>query len=90
MKILFIQPRVGIGDFILFLPFINAIAEQEKNSEIYILTKKRTVADQILIHDKKNSHGKINFILLKEIAEPVYDIQVKKELIKESFKYYLS
>ena len=53
MKILFIQPRVGIGDFILFLPFINAIAEQEKDSEIYILTKKRTVADQILIHDKK-------------------------------------
>ena len=44
----------------------------------------------LLIHDKKNSHGKINFILLKEIAEPVYDIQVKKELIKESFKYYLS
>jgi heptosyltransferase-2 len=53
MKILFIQPRIGIGDFILFLPFIKAIAEQEKNSEIYILTKKRTAADQILIYDKK-------------------------------------
>ena len=53
MRILFIQPRVGIGDFILFLPFIKAIAEHEKNSEIYILTKKRTAADQILIHDKK-------------------------------------
>jgi heptosyltransferase-2 len=53
MKILFIQPRVGIGDFILFLPFIKAIAEQERNSEIYILTKKRTVADQLLINDKK-------------------------------------
>ena len=53
MKILFIQPRVGIGDFILFLPFIKAIAELEKNSEIYCLTKKRTAADQILIHDKK-------------------------------------
>jgi heptosyltransferase-2 len=53
MKILFIQPRVGMGDFILFLPFINAIAEQEKNSEIYVLTKKRTAANQILIHDKK-------------------------------------
>ena len=52
MKILFIQPRVGIGDFILFLPFIKAIAEQEQNSEIYILTKKRTVADQLLINDK--------------------------------------
>ena len=53
MRILFIQPRVGIGDFILFLPFIKAIAEQEQNSEIYILTKKRTAADQILINDKK-------------------------------------
>jgi heptosyltransferase-2 len=53
MKILFIQPRVGIGDFILFLPFIKAIAQQEHNPEIYILTKKRTAANQILIHDKK-------------------------------------
>jgi heptosyltransferase-2 len=53
MRILFIQPRVGIGDFILFLPFIKAIAEQEQNSEVYILTKKRTAADQILIHNKK-------------------------------------
>jgi len=52
MKILFIQPRVGIGDFILFLPFIKAIAKQEKNSEIYILTKKRTAANQIIINDK--------------------------------------
>ena len=52
MKILFIQPRVGIGDFILFLPFIKAIAANEKGSEIYILTKKRTAADQILIHEK--------------------------------------
>jgi heptosyltransferase-2 len=52
MKILFIQPRIGIGDFILFLPFIKAIAEKEKNSEIYILTKKRTAANQIIINDK--------------------------------------
>jgi len=57
---LFIQPRVGIGDFILFLPFIKAIAEQELNSEIYILTKKRTAASQILINDKK-----INIIFLE-------------------------
>jgi heptosyltransferase-2 len=53
MKILFIQPRVGIGDFILFLPFIKAIADQEQSYEIFILTKKRTLADQILIYDKK-------------------------------------
>jgi hypothetical protein len=28
--------------------------------------------------------------LLKDIAKPVYDVQVKTEFIKESFKYYLS
>ena len=44
----------------------------------------------LLIHDKKNSHGKINFVLLEDIAKPIYDVQVKTNLIKESFKYYLS
>ena len=44
----------------------------------------------LLKHDKKNSHGKINFILIKDIAKPLYDIQVNEDLIKESFKYYLS
>ena len=52
MKILFIQPRIGIGDFVLFLPFIKAITEQEKDSKVYILTKSRTAADQILMHEK--------------------------------------
>jgi 3-dehydroquinate synthase len=45
---------------------------------------------ELLKHDKKNSHGNINFILIKEIGKPVYDIKVSNELIKESFKYYLS
>ena len=44
----------------------------------------------LLIHDKKNSHGKINFVLLEDVAKPIYDVQVNKSLIKESFKYYLS
>jgi len=45
---------------------------------------------ELLKHDKKNSHGNINFILIKEIGKPIYDIKVSNELIKESFKYYLS
>ena len=36
MKILFIQPRVGIGDFILFLPFIKVMTELEYNLELII------------------------------------------------------
>ena len=39
---------------------------------------------------KKNSHGKINFILLKDIGKPMYDIEVENKLILESFNFYLS
>ena len=77
MKILFIQPRVGIGDFIFFLPFIRAIAANEKGSEIYILTKKRTAADQILIHEKN-----IKIIFLETAA----NTKIKHNTIKKFFK----
>ena len=79
MKILFIQPRVGIGDFILFLPFIKAIAANEKISEIYILTKKRTAADQILIHEKN-----IKIIFL----ETALNTERKRNTIKEFLTLY--
>ena len=42
----------------------------------------------LLKHDKKNNHGKINFILLKKIGVPVYDIQVENKIIIDSFDYY--
>jgi 3-dehydroquinate synthase len=51
------------------------------NSEIMEIIK-------LLKHDKKNSHGKINFILLKEIGNPVYDIEVENKTIIDSFRYY--
>jgi 3-dehydroquinate synthase len=43
---------------------------------------------KLLVHDKKNSHGKINFVLIKDIGKPVYDIEVDNNLILKAFKYY--
>jgi|TARA_B110000444_G_scaffold260695_1_gene308752 3-dehydroquinate synthase len=45
---------------------------------------------KLLIHDKKNSYGKINFVLVKNIGTPIYDIEVNNDLIIEAFKYYSS
>lgn len=45
---------------------------------------------QLLEHDKKNAHGNINFVLLKEIGKPEIDCQVENNLILEAFKYYAS
>ncbi len=42
----------------------------------------------LLKFDKKNSHGNINFVLLKSIGEPVIDIKVSEDLLMDAFAYY--
>lgn len=42
----------------------------------------------LLKHDKKNSHGNINFVLLEQIGSAIVDIKVPVELFKEAFAYY--
>ena len=43
---------------------------------------------ELMKYDKKNSHGKINFVLLKNIGEAVIDIQIPLEMFKDAFAYY--
>jgi len=47
MKILAIQNRMGIGDTIIFLPFIKALSKKF-NTPISLLVKKSSKADQYL------------------------------------------
>lgn len=42
----------------------------------------------LLKFDKKNTHGNINFVLLKSIGEPAIDVKVTSELLEEAFAYY--
>lgn len=42
----------------------------------------------LLKFDKKNSHGNINFVLLKAIGEPAIDAKVPSDLMLEAFEYY--
>lgn len=42
----------------------------------------------LLKFDKKNSHGKINFVLLRKIGEPIYDCNVPLELLQKSLEFY--
>jgi heptosyltransferase-2 len=52
MKILAIQNRMGIGDMVIFLPFIEAISKKF-NTPISILVKENSKAIQFL-SDNKN------------------------------------
>lgn len=43
---------------------------------------------QLLKFDKKNSHGNINFVLLKAIGEPEIDCTVPKDVLIEALNFY--
>ena len=51
MKILVIQNRKGIGDMVIFLPFIEAIAKKF-NTKVSILVKENSKASQFLKNNK--------------------------------------
>ncbi|MDG1761468.1 MAG: 3-dehydroquinate synthase [Flavobacteriaceae bacterium] len=44
---------------------------------------------ELMKYDKKNAHGSINFILLKDIGVHDIDITVDNELIYKAFQFYL-
>ena len=101
MKILAIQNRMGIGDTVIFLPFIKALSKKF-NSPISILVKKNSKADQylhqtkyidkilLLERDKKinNRHGGLLgvFNLIKDIKKHNFD---KIIIFNSSFRFNL-
>ncbi len=44
---------------------------------------------KLLKYDKKNSHGNINFVLLKRIGDALIDNKVSDALLLEAFLYYM-
>ena len=48
MKVLVIQQRYGIGDMVIFLPYLKAIAEKN-NVKISLLAKKTTRCSDLFV-----------------------------------------
>ena len=59
MKILVVQNRMGIGDTVIFLPFIEAIS-RKFSTRVSLLVKKSSKADQYL--NQTNYLDKIIFL----------------------------
>ena len=101
MKILTVQNRMGIGDTVIFLPFIKALSKKF-GSPISILVKENSKADQylyqtnyidkilILERDKKTNNRHEGFFgsfnLIKDIKEHNFD---KIIIFNSSFRYSL-
>lgn len=43
---------------------------------------------ELLIHDKKNSHGQVLFVLLEDYGKPRFNQTVNNDLIRDAFSYY--
>ena len=43
----------------------------------------------LLRYDKKNSHGKVKFVLLYAIGQPAIDIEVRREKLLDALDFYL-
>ena len=51
MKVLVIQPKIGMGDMVIYLPYIHAISKKYQKP-ISILVKENSRANQLLLDDK--------------------------------------
>ena len=101
MKILAVQNRMGIGDTVIFLPFIKALSKKF-SSPISILVKENSKADQYLHQtnyidkiillkrdkEKDNRHSGFlgSFHLIKDIKKHNFD---KIIIFNSSFRYNL-
>ncbi|MDC0344425.1 glycosyltransferase family 9 protein [Pelagibacteraceae bacterium] len=101
MKVLVIQPKIGMGDMVIYLPYIHAISKRYK-TPVSLLVKKNSKADEILQDDdcvreiiflerskeKNDNHdGFFGFIKIsKEIKTRNFD---KVFIFNSSLRYYL-
>jgi len=88
MKVLVVQQRMGIGDMIIFLPYVHAISKKFQ-TQVSLLVKKNSKAEELCAEDQhikeiiyldrnKNNTGRHDgwlgfFNLLKDIKEKKFD-----------------
>ena len=101
MKILVIQNRMGIGDMIMFIPFVKAIANYY-GEKISLMVKKNTKASEYLNEEKyikeiiylersevENRHAGVQgfFNLIKDLKEKKFD---KVFIFSSSLRFYIA
>ena len=101
MKILVIQNRMGIGDMIMFLPFIKAISNYY-GKQISLMVKKNTKASEYLNEEKyikeiiylersevENRHTGIKgfFNLINDLKDKKFD---KVFIFNSSLRFYMA
>jgi len=101
MKVLVIQPKIGMGDMVIYLPYIHAISKKYQTT-VSILVKENSRANQLLAEDKhikeililnrkKNNSGSHDglsgfFKLIKDLKSKEFD---RVFIFNSSLRYLL-
>ena len=101
MKVLVIQPKIGMGDMVIYLPYIHAISKKY-NAPVSLLVKDNSRASDLLIDDDQineiitlerlktntGTHDGISgfFNLAKKLREKKFD---KVFIFSSSFRYFM-
>ena len=101
MKVLVIQPKIGMGDMVIYLPYIHAISRKYQTA-VSILVKENSRANQLLAEDKhikeililnrtKNNSGSHDglsgfFKLIKDLKSKEFD---RVFIFNSSLRYLL-
>ena len=101
MKVLVIQPKIGMGDMVIYLPYIHAISKKY-NSPVSLLVKENSRASDLLIDDDQineiitlertntntGSHDGLSgfFNLAKKLRKKKFD---KVFIFSSSLRYFL-
>lgn len=59
-------------------------------SKVEITENDQKIIINLLQYDKKNSHGKVKFVLLEAIGKPRINCEVENNILLEAFEYYNS
>ena len=81
MQILIIQPKIGMGDMIIYLPYIHAISKKYKKS-VSLLVKDNSRAKELLADD---NHINEIITLRKEMDGMGGIFKLTNELKKRNF-----
>lgn len=81
--------QLGLGESIL-QNFENQLPMLLSEAEVALLETDIDMILGYLVHDKKNKGEKSQFVLLKTVGNPVWNVEVESDLVKQALAYIIN
>ena len=80
---------LGLDESVLHL-YENKLPMLLSQANVRLSEKDMPFMRKFLVQDKKSKNGKMQFVLLYGVGEPIWDVEVNPDLIKEALSYIIN